>query len=103
MVAMAVGDEDMGETLALDRRGDRLEMRLVGGTGIDDRDLAGADEIGIGAEEGVWARIVGDDAADAGRDLFGHAIVDIHAPIEGKLRRHGLKAVLVFSSNPLLF
>ena len=76
---------------------------LVGGTGVDDRDLAGADEIGIGAEESIWAGIVGDDAADAGRDLFGHAIVDIHASIEGKLRRHGLKAVLVFSSNPLLF
>src|SRR5690348_9864368 len=99
MVAMAVGDEDMSDLLAFDRRGDSLEMRLVGAAGIDDRDLACSDHIGIGAEKSVRAGIVGDDAADAGRDLYGHAIIDIHAPIERKLRRHGLNAALVFSRN----
>ena len=87
---MAVGDEDMGEPLALDRGGDRLQVPLVGGTRVDDGDVAAADDIAIGAEEGVGAGIVGDDAPDARRDLLGDAVVDILAAIEGKLRRHGL-------------
>ncbi len=69
---------------------------FVGGARIDHRDLAGADDIGVGAEKGVRARIVGDDAPDVGRDLLGHAVVDVHATIESKLRRHGLEVLLVF-------
>ena len=46
--------------------------------------------IAIGAEEGIGARIVGDDAPDAGRDLLGDAIIDILTAIESKLCRHGL-------------
>ena len=50
MIAMAVRDENMGEALALDRGGDRLQMPLVGGTRIDDGDLAAADD------DSYWCR-----------------------------------------------
>ena len=102
MVAMAVRDEDVRQALAFDRGGDRLQMPLVGGTRVDDGDVAAADDIAIGAEKGVGARIVGDDTPDAGRDLLGDAIVDILTAIESKRCRHGLLSMLVFSSNPRL-
>ena len=102
MVAMAVRDEDMRQPLVLDRGGNRLQVPLVGGTRVDDGDVAAADEIAIGAEKGVGARIVGDDTPDARRDLLGDAIVDILTAIEGKRCRHGLLSMLVFSSNPRL-
>src|SRR3990170_5741715 len=104
MVAMAVGDEDMSEALTLDRVRDRLQMPLVGGTGIDDGDLSAADHIAIGAEEGVGSGIVGDDAPDAGRDLLGDAIIDVNVAIESKLRRHGfvLCVCLLVEPAPIL-
>ena len=100
MIAMAVRDEDVRQPLAFDRGGNRLQMPLVGGTRVDDGDVAAADDITIGAEKGVGARIVGDDTPDARRDLLGDAIVDILTAIEGKRCRHGLLSMLVFSSNP---
>ena len=97
MVAMAMRDEDMSEALAPYRGGDRLQMPLVARARIDDGDLAAADDVAVGAEEGIRARIVGDDAPDAGRDLLGDAVVDILTAIESKRCRHGL-----FSSVGLL-
>ena len=90
MVAMAMRHEDMCEALAFDRGGDRLQVPLVGGTRIDDGDLAAADDVAIGAEKGIGAGIVGDDTPDAGRDLLGDAIIDILTAIESKRCRHGL-------------
>jgi ABC-type polysaccharide/polyol phosphate transport system ATPase subunit len=90
MIVMAVGNENVDETLALGRGSDRLQMTLVGRSRIDDGHLSVADNVSIGAEEGVRAGIVGHDAADAGRNLLGHAIIDVNTAIEGKLRRHGL-------------
>jgi len=90
MVAMAVGDQDVGDALATCGLGDRNKMLLVGRTGVDDRHATAAYEISVGAEEGVWARIVGDDAAHLRRDLLGNAVVDINTSIEGKLCRHGV-------------
>ena len=52
VVAMGVGDEDGLDPLALHRRQQRPEMRLVVRTRIDDRDRAFADDIGAGAVEG---------------------------------------------------
>ena len=89
MVAMAMGDQDMADALAPRRLRDRRKMRLVGRTWVDDGHAAAADDIGVGAEEGVGRGIVGDDAAHLRSDLFGHAVVDIDASIEGKLCRHG--------------
>ena len=72
-------------------------MALVGGTRIDDRDLAAPDDVAVGAEKRVGPGIVGHDAANAGADLLGHAIIDILAAVEGKLRRHDLRELFVFS------
>ena len=102
MIAMAVRDEDMRQPLVFDRGGNRLQVPLVGGTRVDDGDVAAADDVAIGAEKGVGARIVGDDTPDARRDLLGDAIIDILTAIEGKRCRHGLLSMLVFSSNPRL-
>ncbi|MGX1109388.1 hypothetical protein AB7M47_007771 [Bradyrhizobium elkanii] len=68
-----MGDQDMRHGLALDRIEHRLGMRLVVGTGIDDRDLALADDVADRAGEGERARIVAEDTANAGADLFDHA------------------------------
>jgi len=96
MIVMTVGNKDMGKALAPGGCGDRLQMALVGGTRIDDSDQAITHDISIGAEKGVGPWIVGDDAPDAGRDLLGHAVVDVNVAIEGKLRRHGLAEMLAF-------
>jgi len=89
MVAMAVGDQDMADALAPRRFGDGRKMSLVGRAWVDDGHAAAADEIGVGAEEGVGRGVIGDNAAHLRGDLFGHTVVDIDASIEGKFCRHG--------------
>src|SRR5262245_30651439 len=91
MVAMTVRDENRGETLALDSGRDRLQMALVSGTRIDDGDFAAPDDVAVGAEKRVGPGIVGYDAANAGANLLGHAIIDVLVAVEGKLRRHDLR------------
>jgi len=90
MIAMAVGDQDMSDALAAGRFDDGGEMLPVSRPRIDDGHAAAANEVSIGAEEGVGRRIVGNDTAHLRGDLLGHAVVDINASIEGKLCRHGL-------------
>jgi hypothetical protein len=65
VVAMAVGDDDHGDPLAGDRLDHRLEMGGVGRTGVDDRNLALADDVDAGAGEGERRRVRRDDPADA--------------------------------------
>ena len=65
VVAMAVGDDDARDALAGDRRQQRVEMGRVGRTGIDDRNLALADDVDAGAGEGERRRVGGDDPAHA--------------------------------------
>src|SRR5262245_8972659 len=97
MVAMTVRNENIGEALALDGGLDRLQMALVGGTRIDDGDLAAPDDVAVGAEKRVGPGIVGDDAANAEAHLLGHAIIDVLVAVEGELRRHDLRKPFVFS------
>src|SRR5262245_45843806 len=97
VVAMTVRNENISEALALDGGRDRLQMALVGGTRIDDGDLAAPDDVAVGAEKGVGPGIVGDDAPNAGAHFLGHAIIDILVAVEGKLRRHDLRKLFVFS------
>ncbi len=99
MIAVAVGDKDVGDALAAGGLGDRREVVIVGWPRIDHGDMAAADEIGVGAEKGVRRRIVGDDAANLGRDVLGDAIVDISAAIEGKLGGHGLDLMVCAGSR----
>src|SRR5262245_41028635 len=91
VVAMTVRNENISEALGLDRGRDRLQMALVGRTGIDDGDVAAPDDVAVSAEKRVGPGIVGDDAANAGADLLGHAIIDVLVAVEGKLRRHDLR------------
>lgn len=68
MVAMRMGDEDVAQPLALDRREQRLDMRIDRRPRIDDRDIAVAENIAASAGEGEGARIGRDDAARRRRD-----------------------------------
>ena len=63
VIAMGMGDEDRLDCLALDRVEDRLEMRIVVRSRIDDRDRASADDIGAGAVEGERRGVRRDEAA----------------------------------------
>jgi hypothetical protein len=67
MVAMGVGDQDARHGLAGEGVNQCCPMRGVVGAGIDDGDLAGADDIGVGAGEGERSRIAADQAADQRR------------------------------------
>ena len=89
MVAMRVGDEDVRDRLVADRIEDRLRVRLVVGAGVDDRDLSASDDVGDGAGEGERAGIVGDDPADAWRNLFDLIGWKVEALVEGDVVAHG--------------
>src|SRR5262245_17653381 len=58
VVGMGMSNEDVGYGLVADRSEERLEMGLILRPGIDDRDLAMADDEGRGAGEGEGSRIV---------------------------------------------
>jgi hypothetical protein len=66
MVAVGVGDEDVGHGLAAHRIEQRGCVRFVVGTGVDDRDVALADDITHRAGEGKRRRVIAEDAAHAG-------------------------------------
>ena len=73
MIAMGMGDENVGYGFAAHRIEQRGNMGVVLRTGIDDRDLAAADDVAHRALEGERARIIGDDGAHAGRHVGGAA------------------------------
>ena len=56
MIAMGVGDENMGDGLAAHRVEQRRDMGVVVGAGIEDRHLAAADDVADRALEGERAR-----------------------------------------------
>ena len=68
MVAMGVGDEDRRELFAGDCLEQRVDMAGDRRPGVDDRDLAFADDIGTSAGEGEGARIGRDQPARQWRD-----------------------------------
>jgi hypothetical protein len=53
MIAVAVGDQDMGDALAAGRLDDCREMLPAGRTRVDHGHAAAAHEVGVGAEEGI--------------------------------------------------
>ena len=59
------------------------------GPGIDDRDLAAADDVAQRALEGERARIVAQDAPHAGHDLLDHAGREVEGSVEGDVVGHG--------------
>ena len=56
MIAMGVGDEDVGHGLAAHRVEQRRDMGVVVRAGIEDRDFAAADDVAHRALEGERAR-----------------------------------------------
>ena len=82
MVAMGMGDEDMAHRLAAHGLEQRLGVRLVVGTGIDDRDLALADDVADRAGEGERARIVAEHAPHAGAGFLDDAGLERKIAVE---------------------
>ena len=66
-------DEDVRDGLAAHGIKQRRDVRRIVRARIDDRDLAAAHDVADRPLEGEWPRVVGDDAANARRDLFGAA------------------------------
>ena len=69
MIAVGMGDENMGDGFAAHGIEQRRDMGVVVGAGIEDRDLAAADDVAHRTLEGERARIIGDDGAHARRHL----------------------------------
>ncbi len=88
MVVMRMGYQDMGHLLAGETREQCGDMLVEIGAGVDDGDLALADDIGAGALEGERARVARDDAADAGRHRFEPAILERHVAAERDIDCH---------------
>ena len=65
MVVVGMGDQDMRHRLAAHGVQQRLGVRLVVRAGIDDRDLALADDVADRAGEGEGARIVAENPPHA--------------------------------------
>ena len=91
VVAMGVRRDDVRDGAGAGDAQDGIEMRGIVGTRIDDGERGRADEIGIGALEREGARIVGDDAHDAGRNRRRLAVGKSHAGLEGEVV-HGRQA-----------
>src|SRR5215216_2187209 len=70
MIPVSVSNEDVGHPLAVEAGQQRLDMLGEIGTGIDDGDLAFADDIGAGALIGERARVAGDDPPEPWGDRF---------------------------------
>ena len=82
MVAMRMGDEDGGNAGAADGVAERIQMRRVVRTRVDDDKIAIADQIGVRAAEGEGAGIGCCDAAHARDDLHGIAVAGVEIAVE---------------------
>src|SRR5271163_949970 len=88
MVAMSVGDQDMGHLLAGKSSQQCRDVVFEIRAGIDNRDFAVADNIGPGAAEGERARITRDDAANARRHPLEPAVFERKFAAERDLDSH---------------
>ena len=82
MIAMRMGDQDMGHGLAAYRVEQCLHVRRIVRPRIDDRDLTAADDVAHRALERERARIVGENTPHAGCDLLGVSGRKIKASVE---------------------
>ena len=97
VVLVGVGEQDPADAVAA-AAGDGVEVGVVAGPGVDDRDLVDADQVGVGAGAGHHPRVRCHDAADHGRQGAGHAVderlrfldggVVAHRPVSSELARH---------------
>ena len=88
VVDMGVGDEDMGDGVAAERRHQGVEMAVDHRPGIDHGHLAVADDIGAGAVKGESAGIGRHDAPDQRRNVDAFARRLVGRAVEGNLDGH---------------
>ena len=89
VVAMGVGDEDVGHGLAAHRIEDRCNVPLVVRTRIDHRDLAVPDDVRHRPLERERPRVVGDEPPQAGHDFLDLAGREVEAFVERDVVGHG--------------
>ena len=85
---MGVGHENMGDGFAADRIEQGCDMRLIERTGVDDGNLAFADDIGQRSLERERAWIVGEDAPHARCDPLHRIGRKVEALVEGNIVAH---------------
>ncbi len=91
VVAMGVGDKDVGHPLARETGEQRLDVLGEIGAGVDDRDLAATDNIGSGAAEGEGAGVARDDAANPRRHRLEPAVFERELAAERNVDSHDKK------------
>ena len=85
VVAMGVGDQDVGHGLAGRRRHQRPKMGFVVGPRIDDGHPAGAQDVAVGAGEGERAGIRRRDPAHAGCNRHRPAVLGLEVAMEDEI------------------
>ena len=93
MVPMRMGDEDMGDSLTPNGAKQRANVRLIQRTGIDDRNMAAADDIRDCPPERERARIVGEDPPHPGHDLINLAGRQIKRLVEWDIVAHVIRVL----------
>ena len=85
---MGVRDEDVGDPRPANRVHQGVHMCGVRRAGVEDGEIAAADQEGVGPLKCERAGIWGGDAPDAGRDFHRLAVTRVEITIE--LKRHAL-------------
>jgi len=84
VVVVGVGDKDVGEPPPADGAQDRGQVLSIIGPRIDQRQMVGADEIGIGALKGKMIGVVGDDPHHPRSELARFAVGEAHCRLKGR-------------------
>ena len=88
MVAVRVGDDLMGDRLAVEDVQQRRDMLVVERPRIDNGDVTAADDVGAGAHISERAWIVRNDPPDQRGDLLHLAVFELDVFDEGDGHRH---------------
>src|SRR5262249_31050868 len=95
MIAMGMSDDDVRHRLAAQGIKQRSRVAPIAGPRIDDRDLTAANDVAQRPLEGERARIVGEDAPHAGRDVVDNAGSEVEGAVEWDVVGHCGRATLV--------
>ena len=88
VIPVGVGDEHVGDGFASQPVDERLDVRVEGRPGVDDRDSPAPDHVGAGAVKGERARVACDHAPDRRRHGLEHSVLELQLPVEPDVRRH---------------
>src|SRR5262245_20463228 len=91
MIAVGMSDDDVSHRLAAHRVKQRNRVASIQGAWIDDRHLAAANDVTQRPLEGERARIVGENAPHAGRDVVDDARSEVESAIEKDVFGHCLR------------